>query len=80
MECDMTVNLKALLESATPLTRERATELIDADIAANAHRYAPPAPTSIALDCESESEDELGGSDDSAERGMPTPEGDLSNP
>lgn len=62
----MAVNLKTLLERATPLTRERAKALIDADIAANAHRYSQPAPTSIALECESESGDELGGNDDSA--------------
>ena len=76
----MAANLKALLERATPLTRERAKALIDADIAANAHRYSQPAPTSIALECENESEDELGVNDDSAAQDAPRPGDELSNP
>jgi hypothetical protein len=49
-DSEMTFNLKALLELATPLTRERAKELIEADMAANAHRYPPASKSSEAMD------------------------------
>lgn len=46
----MTSNLKALLELATPVTRERAKELIEADMAASAHRYPPASASSEAME------------------------------
>lgn len=48
----MASNLKAWLERATPLSRSRAKELVDADMAANARRYPAAAATSEAMDSE----------------------------
>lgn len=45
-------NLKGLLARATSLTPERAQALVEEDMKANAHRYAPASADSEAMDSE----------------------------